>query len=111
MTRTLPLLLLGWLAGCVTVPAQPSDTASSQASPQTCATDAECPGGSCRFNECSPLPRQEEPAPCAADSQCPGGSCRFNQCSSLPPETPTVGTPCTWGNDCSVGICQGIDCH
>jgi hypothetical protein len=94
MHRTL-ILILGLLAGCVRAPVQSSDKTSTKDSfsetSESCFTDTDCPGGSCRFGECSSL----LPAP-----PLPAG-----------PPTPAIGTPCTSGFNCSDNICQGPDCQ
>jgi hypothetical protein len=91
--RRISALLLGLLASCVAAPVRSSDKAPDDATVQqssnSCFTDTDCPGGSCRLGECSPIP--PEPA--------------------FPPPQPTVGTPCTSGVDCSDNLCQGADCH
>jgi hypothetical protein len=89
------ILVLVLLAGCVRAPVQSSGQASTvdsfSTTSESCFTDTDCPGGSCRLGECSPRP---------PDPPQPAG-----------PPTPTLGTPCTSGFNCSDNICQGADCQ
>ncbi len=107
MRSAIALGIVAFLAGCTTAGTGRAPAASSEASsPEPCSFDSQCPGGSCRFGTCSPFPPD---APrCAVDAECGGGSCQAGTCSPAPR---TIGSTCTYGSDCSGGICNGIDCH
>ncbi len=78
---TLPTACMAGPQGAITTP-------TALASDQSCATDAECPGGSCRFAECSPLPVDPpSSSTCFSDVECLGGSCQNGSCSNLPPSS------------------------
>ena len=83
MKRIVAALAVGMLVACTPIwdPAVASASASSTSS-DSCTFDSDCMSShNCSFGSCSPF---SKPDSCAVDAQCPGGNCQAGSCSPIP---------------------------